>query len=214
VAMLVGGGFYGYVIGIMATLVATSDANSRAISEKMDIVNAWLSFNDLPPNLKRKVRIYFKSFLHERSALDEQAILNDLDPGLRAELDHYLTPQVVRDSLLFGDLEPEFLSKLTSMLRPVPAAPGDTLQARQHAAHARRSRGRRSRGRGPTLPAASGQRPAASGQRPAPRPTLAAPRPSASASASASPARHAHTHTLKYLEKHRRSIMLPDSRAH
>ena len=205
VGMVVGGGFYGYVIGIIATLVAVSDANSRAYNEKMGVVNArvrravrsafemrwgvflrtcavdtlatfgdrdgpprrefiahrclstrksrgdaaaaawifrnddaapglvprrWLEFNDLPRDLRRKVRSYFKTFLAERSALDEQAILNDLDPGLRAELGQHLIPDAVRASHLFSGLPPTVLAKLSTLLRPVPAAPGDVLQVR------------------------------------------------------------------------------------
>ena len=128
VGMIVGGGFYGYVIGIISTLVAVSDANMRAYNEKMGVVNAWLEFNDLPREMRRKVRTYFKTFLSERSALDEQAILNDLDPGLRAELGQYLIPDAVRDSALFSGLPPTVLAKLSTLLRPVPAAVDDVLQ--------------------------------------------------------------------------------------
>ena len=52
VGMVIGGGFYGYVIGIIATLVAVSVANARAYNEKMGVVNAWLEFNDLPRDLR------------------------------------------------------------------------------------------------------------------------------------------------------------------
>ena len=37
VGMVVGGGFYGYVIGIIATLVAVSDANARASEDGVDV---------------------------------------------------------------------------------------------------------------------------------------------------------------------------------
>ncbi|KAH8086196.1 voltage-gated potassium channel [Aureococcus anophagefferens] len=100
----------------------------RAYNEKMGVVNAWLEFNDLPREMRRKVRTYFKTFLSERSALDEQAILNDLDPGLRAELGQYLIPDAVRDSALFSGLPPTVLAKLSTLLRPVPAAVDDVLQ--------------------------------------------------------------------------------------
>ena len=96
----------------------------------MGVVNAWLEFNDLPRDLRRKVRAYFKTFLAEKSALDEQAILNDLDPGLRAELGQHLIPDAVRAAQVFSGLPPTVLAKLSSLLRPVPASVGDVLQVR------------------------------------------------------------------------------------
>lgn len=124
--------FFSYVIGIIAGLVAATDANARAYEEKMAVVNAWLNFNHLPKSLRRKVRNYFKSFLQERTALDEQAILNDLDPGLRQELGSYLTPAVIRHSSLFGDLSPTILGKVNPILRPVSVAVNDVVQRENH----------------------------------------------------------------------------------
>ncbi|KAJ8612452.1 hypothetical protein CTAYLR_006596 [Chrysophaeum taylorii] len=127
VATGIGCVYFSYVIGIIAGLVAVTDANSRAYNEKMATVNAWLNFNHLPRSLRRKVRSYFKSFLQERTALDEQAILNDLDPALRQELGRYLTPDAIRHSPLFGDLSPTILGKLNPILRPVPVAAGELV---------------------------------------------------------------------------------------
>ena len=76
------------------------------------------------------MRAYFKTFLAEKSALDEQAILNDLDPGLRAELGQHLIPDAVGVAQVFSGLPPTVLAKLSSLLRPVPAAVGDVLQVR------------------------------------------------------------------------------------
>jgi len=73
------------------------------------------------------VRAYFRAFLTERSALDEQAILNDLDPALRQQVSKYLTPDAIRNSPLFGDLSPTILGKLNPILRPVAAMVGEVV---------------------------------------------------------------------------------------
>ena len=47
-----------------------------------------MKHHNFPPELKTKMRQYFKKLFEVRSALDEQAILNDLDPTLQQEARH------------------------------------------------------------------------------------------------------------------------------
>ena len=39
IAMVIGGAFYGYIIGNISSIVSTTDANSRAYFEKMDLIH-------------------------------------------------------------------------------------------------------------------------------------------------------------------------------
>ena len=110
-----------------------SDANARAYNEKMGVVNAWLEFNDLPRDLRRKVRAYFKTFLAEKSALDEQAILNDLDPGLRAELGQHLIPDALGLLQVFSGLPPTVPSQIIVVTETGPGGGGRCSASTRHA---------------------------------------------------------------------------------
>merc|ERR1719174_1999708 len=47
-AMVVGGGFYGYVVGAITSVVSNSDLNSSAYYERMDKIHAWLNHHKIP----------------------------------------------------------------------------------------------------------------------------------------------------------------------
>lgn len=136
-AMVVGGSFYGYIIGSISLLVSTNDLNTRAFCEKMDLVQAWLEHHQLPVHLRRRVRRYFKAYFTTKSALDESAIMNDLSPDLRGDIGKHLIHDCVRHQPLFKDLPSGVLALLVPVLNKVVAEkmdrivsvkePGDTM---------------------------------------------------------------------------------------
>merc|ERR1719181_1372386 len=81
-AMVIGGGFYGYVVGAITSVVSNSDLNSAAYHERMDLIYAWLNHHRLPIGLKRTLRKYFKSYLSEKTAISEASVFADLSHDL------------------------------------------------------------------------------------------------------------------------------------
>ena len=41
-AMIVGGSFYGYIIGSVTSIVADGDRNYRAFYDRMELIQSWL----------------------------------------------------------------------------------------------------------------------------------------------------------------------------
>merc|ERR1719487_1116590 len=72
-AMVVGGAFYGYIVGSITSIVANNDLNASAYYDRMDLIHAWLTHHHhrLPKQMKRTLRRYFKAYLTERSAVNE-----------------------------------------------------------------------------------------------------------------------------------------------
>merc|ERR1719487_1578026 len=63
-AMVLGGAFYGYMIGMISSTIATRDRNAAAYSERMDQVRAWLYYHtELPKTLRRRIKRYFQKHL-------------------------------------------------------------------------------------------------------------------------------------------------------
>ena len=58
VRRIVGASFYGYLIGSITSLVAESDAHTKAYYDRMNIVTAWCDHHAFHRPLRRRVRRY------------------------------------------------------------------------------------------------------------------------------------------------------------
>lgn len=115
-AMVLGGGFYGFVIAEMSSIVVTRDVKTRRFYEKLDTVGAWLEHHELPVPYRERVLRYLREFYRRRTALDEHAILDDLSPDLREELTQHLLPEAVVRNTLFESLPNGTLAHLTPII--------------------------------------------------------------------------------------------------
>merc|ERR1719487_2491084 len=95
-AMVVGGAFYGYIVGSITTIVANNDLNSSAYYDRMDLIHAWLTHHRLPMQMKRTLRRYFKAYLMDKSAVSEADIWHDLSPELQKDVGQYIVHQEVK----------------------------------------------------------------------------------------------------------------------
>ena len=130
VAMVIGGAFYGYLIASIATIVTATNANEQQYYERMDQIHAYMKCKNFPPALKHRVHRYFKRYFTERTALDENAILNDLEPALRQDVATFLIHDAVRKNYLFRELDAPMLSKLFAVFKPTSADTGMELVTR------------------------------------------------------------------------------------
>ena len=85
-AMVLGGGFYGYLVGNITAIVTSVDAAQRARAGKMEDLHAYMNVRNFPDELRTEVHRYFRRFFDEKSALDESAVLNDLSVQLRTKV--------------------------------------------------------------------------------------------------------------------------------
>ena len=126
-AMMVGGAFYGYVVANISSIVTQADANEQAYYDRMKTVHAYMHLKGFPRGLRHRVHRYFKRFLEERTALDECAILNDLNPQLREEVGKFLINGAVVVLYLFEGMGSELLSEVCSILKPRESAVGEVI---------------------------------------------------------------------------------------
>jgi len=126
-SMLLGGGYYGFIVATMASLVSNLDANAKSYYEKMDNVTSYMKKRKFPKILFRKMRKYYKHYYEQRTALNESEILDDLSSQLRAEVALFLIHDIVYNIDLFHDLNPEMLAKLLTVLKPLQVMEGEGL---------------------------------------------------------------------------------------
>lgn len=117
-AMVVGGAFYGYIIGSVTSIVSDMDLNARAVTKRMDLVQCWLDCHlDIPKALRRRVRKSYKMTLSEQSALEDSSILKELSPELRAEMAGNIIHEHVRSNPMFCGISDRALANLVMILQ-------------------------------------------------------------------------------------------------
>jgi CRP-like cAMP-binding protein len=119
VAMVLGGTFYGYVIGNISSIVANKDLNQAAYYDRLDGVNAWLDFHHFPRQIRKRVRNHFREFLAERAAISETQIFDDLSPPLRQDLGKFLIKEEVIQNPIFDGLSIATIVRMQKILHHV-----------------------------------------------------------------------------------------------
>jgi hypothetical protein len=117
-AMVVGGAFYGYIIGSVTSVISEMDLNTRAYFDRMDLITSWLDGHDeLPKILRRRIRKHFKESLATRTAIDDPAVVWDLSPELRADTAFFIIHEKVRCNPMFYELPNSALPSLVEIIR-------------------------------------------------------------------------------------------------
>ena len=126
-AMLLGGAFYGYVIGETAAIVTKFDANHAERFQKLDAIRAWMDHHHFPRALRRKVRRSYKIYFANHMALDEGAIIRELEPQLQEEIAEVLLPAVVRNVPLLRGLPTGAKAKFVNVFRRMQVDPDTAI---------------------------------------------------------------------------------------
>eukprot|EP00947_MAST-08B_sp_MAST-8B-sp1_P001044 g1044.t1 len=129
-AMIVGGGYFGYIIASMASLVQKIDANQQHYRDKMEKVKSYMTHRKIPKDLQMRIRRYYKHYFSKVSALDEKTIMSELSTFLRQELALHLIHDTIYQIPLFQALLKEDLAALTQLVpvfKPLTSNAGDYL---------------------------------------------------------------------------------------
>lgn len=92
---LLGAGFYGFLIGNMASLLANIDITRTRFREKMDQINAFIRHYRLPDNLQVSIRKYYQHLWEVKRGQDDLTVLHDLPVMLKTEVQLHLNRPIV-----------------------------------------------------------------------------------------------------------------------
>ncbi len=119
---------YAYIIGSLTSVVMMEDVNSKNARERMDAVSSYILKMELPSDLGRRMRRYFRNLFRNQAALDEKAILTELSPSLRNELVNFLvTGGRLINVALFKGTDKAYWPRILPLLRPCPLMRGEIL---------------------------------------------------------------------------------------
>ncbi len=127
VVEIVGVGFYGYIIGNMASLIANIDVAKAAFLKRRDEVHDWLRSHQVPAELQKRVRDYYAYLWETRRSTSATPATAGLPPTLDIAIRLFLSRGIIEKVALFRGAEELFLREIVQRLEPLVFLPGDAI---------------------------------------------------------------------------------------
>ncbi len=124
---LLGAGMYGLVIGNIANLIANIDVAKTQYKEKLDKINAFLKYRNIPSALQRKINDYYNYLWESRRGYDESSVLEDLPDPLKVSVSLYLNKEIIEKVPIFEKASDDLIRDIIMNLQPVVFTPGDYI---------------------------------------------------------------------------------------
>lgn len=125
VVEIIGVGMFGYMIGNIASLLANLDIARSKYQEKINRLNLFLEYRDIPIALRQKLRHYYRYMWESRRGYDENLILKDLPSALQKELAMHIHADVIEKVPIFKGASDAFIKEIVMKLTPAMFTPGD-----------------------------------------------------------------------------------------
>ena len=126
-SQLVGSLTFAYFVGNITQLVANIDATQSLYKEKLEQVEEYMRYQNLPIDLRYRIRSYYHHSYAKlnASAQSEDAIFHELSGSLRREIMMFLNDELVQHVPFFKGRDRAFISSLVVLLRLENAGPQD-----------------------------------------------------------------------------------------
>lgn len=134
--MGIGVAMHAYIIGNVSALVANLNARKALFQQKMDSINGYMDYRQLPQELKQRVRRYYEYLWSCNNGLDEEEIFEDLSPPLRQEITLHLNQEILEKVPLFQGCDQSFIEEVVSKLRPQIVGPKEWIIRQGEVGHA------------------------------------------------------------------------------
>lgn len=125
--MLMGAGAFGYIIGNIATIMSDLDFARNQHIAKMQRINAFLRYNQVPSELNEEINSYYAYLWRTRKGFDESTILSDLPAALKIEVEMHLRRDIVAKVPIFRGAEATMIRALVAQLKPCIALPRELV---------------------------------------------------------------------------------------
>jgi hypothetical protein len=127
IAMILGVGVYGFVIGNIASLLSNIDVVKTEFLKQMEDINSFLTYKSVPKRLKQKVQNYYQYVWHNRMAHCEYEVLSNLPPSLKNEISLHMHRNLIEQVPFFKNIDKCFLCEIIQLLKQTVFLPGDFI---------------------------------------------------------------------------------------
>jgi len=126
-AMILGAGLYATVVANVASLIARADSARAAFDSKIERLNTFMKYKNMPDPLQKKILGYHEYLWQTGLGHDHETLLEDLSPGLRRSVGVFLNRHIMEQIPMLQGAETAVLHRLISGLTSVVYTPGDTI---------------------------------------------------------------------------------------
>ncbi len=123
--MILGVGFYGFVIGNIATILVNLDPARVNHLQRMEQLVAFMNYREVPSHLRDRSIEYYRYLWQKRLDHDESEVLGRLPPSLRIEVAMFLNRDLIKSVPMFRNASDAFVREVALELRPLVLMPGD-----------------------------------------------------------------------------------------
>eukprot|EP00929_Paragymnodinium_shiwhaense_P065045 TRINITY_DN32647_c0_g1_i1.p1 TRINITY_DN32647_c0_g1~~TRINITY_DN32647_c0_g1_i1.p1 ORF type:complete len:809 (-),score=172.40 TRINITY_DN32647_c0_g1_i1:207-2633(-) len=127
IAMVIGGSFYGFLIGTITSIVSGSDLNTAKYNERMDLVCSFVDYYKFPSKMRKRVLKYFRGHMMEKSAQSLSDLVGELSPDLLKDISQYLISYDIRYNRLFEGLPFNAVLRVQTIAQIVTAEAGNVI---------------------------------------------------------------------------------------
>lgn len=125
--MIVGVGFFGYVLSNVASILARLDSAREQHLSELDQAEAFMRSRRLPSALRSEIRSYFKYLWETRHGGDDAWASSKLPQGILAKVLLHENASMLSKVPLFKDVRPSLLRELVLRFEQRIGAPGESL---------------------------------------------------------------------------------------
>ena len=126
-AMILGAGLYATVVANVASLIARADYARAAYDSKIERLNTFMKYKNMPDPLQKKILGYHEYLWQTGLGHDHESLLEDLSPDLRRSVGVFLNRHIMEQIPMLRGAETAVLHRLISGLTSVVYTPGDTI---------------------------------------------------------------------------------------
>jgi voltage-gated potassium channel len=124
---IVGVAFFGYILSNVASLLARLDAARETHMTILDRVESYMTSNEVPINLKTKVRSYFQYVWKNKKGYDDEFVMAALPKKLKEEVSLFLNKGIVEKVPILKGANRELVRDIVLELSSQVAVPGEVI---------------------------------------------------------------------------------------
>ncbi|MCB0414016.1 MAG: cyclic nucleotide-binding domain-containing protein [Bdellovibrionales bacterium] len=125
--MIIGVGFFGYVLSNVATLLARLDGARESYMTNLDQVESYMSYNNIPKELRLKVREYLRYLWESRKGFDDNGALGQLPKTLQSDLAFFINHSVIEKVPILQGASQDVVREIVVELRSRVCVPKEYI---------------------------------------------------------------------------------------